>query len=183
MYDKLGQRWKLRTYRTEGYAWSGSTWPNPAEQDRDETVWTYHAATGLLTAKTYADSSHVDYTYTLDGRLETRIWARTISGNHPNTTYVYDEDTGELTGVEYRVGTSADADTPNVSFTHDRLGRIATVTDAAGVRTMTYDADTLQLVSEAIAGTGGLINRTITRDYADSLDQSRARKEAVGLQL
>ena len=48
---------------------------------------------------------------------------------------------------------------------------------------MTYDADTLQLVSEAIAGTGGLINRTITRDYADSLDQSRARKEAVGLQL
>ena len=62
----------------------------------------------------------------------------------------------------------------------DRLGRIATVTDALGVWTMNCNADTPQLASEQIPG---IINRTILHSYADSLDQSRAREEAVGLQL
>ena len=63
-------------------------------------------------------------------------------------------------------------------FYDDRFGRITTVTDELGQRTMTNDPDALQLESEVIPG---IINRTITRDYADGLDQSRARKEAVGL--
>jgi hypothetical protein len=42
-----------------------------------------------------------------------------------------------------------------VRYLVDRLGRIATVADAAGVRTMTCDEDTRQLVSEAIAGRAG----------------------------
>ena len=109
------------------------------------TTWAYHAATGLLTSKTYADSSHVDYTYKSDGRLATRTWARGIV-----TTYGYNAATGELATVAYSDGTSGVTYGPR-----DRLGRITTVTDAAGVRTMTYDGDTLQLVSEAIAGTAG----------------------------
>ena len=56
------------------------------------------------------------------------------------------------------------------------------MTDAAGVRTMTYDEDTLQLVSEAIAGTGGLINRTITRDYS-AADDSAVRRRPIGLHV
>ena len=69
-----------------------------------------------------------------------------------------------------------------VRYLVGRLGRITTVTDAAGVRTMTYDADTLQLVSEAIAGMGGLINRTIARDYSAANDPV-VRRRPIGLHV
>jgi len=108
--------------------------------------------TGLLERKTYADSSHVDYTYTLDGRLRERTWAR-----GDKTTYYYSgEGPGELNTGELRLVDYSDPTMQDITYgPRDRLGRITTVTDAAGVRTMTYDGDTLQLVSEAIAGTAG----------------------------
>ncbi|MBQ6138036.1 MAG: RHS repeat protein, partial [Kiritimatiellae bacterium] len=52
-YDTAGRATSLRTTR-DGTAW-------------DETGWAYDAATGLCTAKTYADNSLVSYTYTADG--------------------------------------------------------------------------------------------------------------------
>lgn len=54
-YDTAGWRTLLATTR-DGVAW-------------DETRWTYDAATGLCTAKTYADESSIAYTYTPDGLL------------------------------------------------------------------------------------------------------------------
>ncbi|MCL1871754.1 MAG: (Fe-S)-binding protein, partial [Promicromonosporaceae bacterium] len=48
------------------------------------------------------------------------------------TDYTYDTDTGELTQAAYSDGT------PTLAYTYDRLGRIATVTDATGTRTFTY---------------------------------------------
>ncbi|MCG8407090.1 MAG: RHS repeat-associated core domain-containing protein, partial [Phycisphaerales bacterium] len=70
--------------------------------------------------------------------------------------YTYDPDTGQLTNIDY-----TDA-TPDIAFTYDRLGRIATVTDALGTHTFTYNAK-LQLESEEIAGS--IYDATITRTY------------------
>ena len=122
--------------------------------DGEVTMWTYDEATGLLVSKTYDDSSAVTYTYTPDGKLETRTWARMIGNDHPITTYVYHEDTGDLIGVEYRIGTSDDPDTPDVTYTRDRLGRIATVLDGASpqdARTLMYNP-ALQLDYEDVVG-------------------------------
>ena len=53
----------------------------------------------------------------------------------------------------------------------DRLGRITTVTDALGERTMGYHPDTLPLEHEDIPG---LIGRRITQNFADGgPEQSR----------
>ncbi|MBI4580498.1 MAG: hypothetical protein HY718_12395 [Planctomycetes bacterium] len=58
-----------------GAGWTGSTWPG-SPGDADETTWAYDEGTGLLTRKTYADTKHVDYTCTDDGKLETRTHGR-----------------------------------------------------------------------------------------------------------
>ena len=72
-----------------------------------------------------------------------------------------------MTAVDYP-GT----DTPDVTFSYTRLGRRNVVTQS-GVATWTFNYDdgetgetnTLRLVSETIAGTGGFYSKTITRDY------------------
>ncbi|HSW45258.1 MAG TPA: hypothetical protein VLM89_06775, partial [Phycisphaerae bacterium] len=51
-------------------------------------------------------------------------------------------------------------------FAYNRLGKIATVADAAGTRTFAYDPDELDLQSESIDGSsGGLYSKLITRKY------------------
>jgi YD repeat-containing protein len=119
----------------------GSTW------SLDLTQWTYDPATGLLLQKLYADGKGPTYTYTADGKLATRAWAREIEVENVmvpvTTTYAYDL-TGALVSVSYNDGT------PGVAYTHDHLGRPVTVTDALGTRTFAYDANTLQLISETL---------------------------------
>jgi hypothetical protein len=86
---------------------------------------------------------------------------------------------GDLTGVEYRIGTSDDPDTADVTYTRDRLGRIATVfdaVDAQNARSLVYN-EALQLGYEDIPG---LISRRITRNYAAS---GRIRAAPVRKQL
>ena len=107
-----------------------------------------------------------DTAYETAGRLDTRTWARTASGAPLVTDYDYDAATGELTLIDY-----SDAATPDITFAYDRLGRQQTVTDAAGIRTFTYNGN-LQLVSETIAG-GGLYGPdpvVLTRTYEDGTD-------------
>lgn len=41
-------------------------------------TWAYHAAISLPTTKTYADDTHVDYSYPADGRIATRARARGV---------------------------------------------------------------------------------------------------------
>ncbi len=59
----------------------------------------------------------------------TRQWSRGIT-----TQYCYDHATGELLKADY-----SDA-TPDVERSYNRMGNLASVTDAAGVRTFCYDA-------------------------------------------
>jgi len=78
----------------------------------DITQWLYDQPTGLLTNKLYADNLGPSYTYTPDGRLATRTWARGVT-----TTYAYDPASGAMTNIAYSDST------PSVSFSYDRLGR------------------------------------------------------------
>jgi YD repeat-containing protein len=55
--------------------------------------------------------------------------------------------TGELQGVAYSDGT------PDVSYAYTRLGQPKTISDAAGTRTLTYDAG-LRLTAETFNGSG-----------------------------
>lgn len=98
-YDAYGRKRTMTTYRTGGGG--------------DTTTWVYDEATGLLTEKIYADGQKTTYTYTPDGKLLTRTWARGLT-----TTYTYDETTGDLLLRDYSDST------PDVTFAdYDDQGR------------------------------------------------------------
>jgi RHS repeat-associated protein len=120
----------------------------------DKTAWLYHEPTGLLTNKLYSDGKGTRYTYTPDGRLLTRTWARGIT-----TTYSYSLCCGgSLTGIDYS------DNTPDVAFSYNRIGQQVTITDGTGIRQFTYD-DQLRLAAETN------VMGQITRTY-DSLGRS-----------
>ena len=125
----------MHTYRG-GTNWTAATFPE--SESADITTWQYDIATGLVTNKIDARTNAVSYTYTAEGRLAGRTWARDES-----TAYSYDPDTGQMTNVNYS------GSTPDVAYTYDRLGRRKIVTDAQGTRTFVYNAN-LQLESETI---------------------------------
>ena len=165
VYDDQGRHVQLKTFRG-GTGWDQATWPTDAGT-ADVTTWIYDAATGLMTQKLYADGHGPAYTYDAIGRLSTRTWARTGDNNTPiSTVYAYDQNTGELTGVSYSNFSTSNAliSTPAITYTYDRLGRQASVIDAVGTRTFTYN-NWLQPLSETI---NGIYSKTITRHYAES---------------
>ncbi|MCG8409639.1 MAG: RHS repeat-associated core domain-containing protein [Phycisphaerales bacterium] len=148
-----GHLFKMRTYRSGDF--TQSTWPSQPPTP-DETRWDRDGVSGLLTRKVYPDTTQVKYVYNDYSALKSRDWARGPISIVGETSYTYDPDTGQLTNIDY-----TDA-TPDIAFTYDRLGRIATVTDALGTHTFTYNAK-LQLESEEIAGS--IYDATITRTY------------------
>gem|GEM_PF-812175 len=135
----------------------------------DQTTWVYEEATGLLLAKRYDDDPSFNlaiprgpvYSYTPDGRLETRTWLRTTDGqpraanNLLVTTYGYVPQTLELATTSYSDGTAT------VTNTYDRLGRLKSTDDDFGLKTYGYD-DQFQLETETWAG---LVNEVLTRKY------------------
>jgi len=156
--------WGARTYSVEylydpqGRRIQMTTWKDfDGESGVATTAWDYDSQRGWLSQKRYPDpatgspvsSGATTYTYTDAGRLETRTWARGIV-----TTYDYG-DGGRLAGVTYSDGT------PSVTHVLDRLGRIATTTDAAGLLTRGYQAG--HVTSEAYSGTGLLSGKSFTR--------------------
>ncbi|WP_339132894.1 MAG: RHS repeat-associated core domain-containing protein [Candidatus Electrothrix sp. GW3-4] len=142
----------MHTWRS-GEGWDSPTWPSANDGLADITRWHYHEATGLLESKEDAQSQQAQYTYFEGGRLHTRIWARNSASLV--TTYSYDPNNGELTGIDY-----SDT-TPDIGFTYNRTGQRSTVTDAVGSRSFTYNT-ALQPETETLTG---LISRTITRSY------------------
>ncbi|MCG8409634.1 MAG: RHS repeat-associated core domain-containing protein, partial [Phycisphaerales bacterium] len=150
-----GHLFKMRTYRSGDF--TQSTWPSQPPTP-DETRWDRDGVSGLLTRKVYPDTTQVKYVYNDYSALKSRDWARGPISIVGETSYTYDPDTGQLTNIDY-----TDA-TPDIALTYDRLGRIATVTDALGTHTFTYNAK-LQLESEEIAGS--IYDATITRQYDD----------------
>lgn len=156
VYDSYGQRTEMHTFRS-GTGWQSNAWPAASTGQMDITRWAYHDATGLLTSKSDAVNKQVSFTYDLLGRMATRRWARLTGGNPTLTTYSYDPNSGEMTGVTYSDGTQP------VTLTYDRGGRQATITDAAGTHTITHN-DAGQLLSDQISG--GLLDQiSVTVGY------------------
>ena len=104
-------------------------------------------------SKEDAQNHETLYSYIENGKLHTRTWARNSASLV--TTYSYNPNTGELTGIDY-----SDT-TPDIGFTYYRSGQRHTVSDAVGTRTFAYNT-ALQPDSESITG---LISRTLTRSY------------------
>ena len=106
-YDSRGRKTTLKTFRTLAH----NTEPTDSTPDADTTTWIFEPSTGLLTRKQYADTKGTDYTYTADGKLHSRTWARGVA-----TLYDY-TPAGQLKLTDY-----SDA-TPDASIAYDRLGR------------------------------------------------------------
>ena len=134
-YDAYGRMAVMKTWRDTNAA-------------PDVTRWFYDEATGLLTNKVYADGNGTTFEYDVAGRLTQRTWARGVS-----TEYAYDA-LGQLTNIDYS------DDTPDVSFTYDRMGRQVTVTDALGTRANVYASAALDLVAECLPD-----GQTLARSY------------------
>jgi len=103
--------------------------------------------------KLYADNLGPSYTYTPDGRLATRTWARGVT-----TTYAYDPASGAMTNIAYSDST------PSVSFAYDRIGRQKVAQTFVSAHHYSYSPATFAIVSETIidlqTGTSNVIART-----------------------
>ena len=144
-YNEYGELTSLTTWRDTDNAinFTTSAWPNTASmKNGDTTSWSYDTATGLLRGKRYADGKRTRYIYNADNRLTRRIWARSRDFD---TIYSYNKRTGELMAIDYK-----SADTADITYKYDRLGRQIMVTDATGKRTFKYDPNTLQLDYETL---------------------------------
>ncbi len=141
-YDSWGRRTTMATFRG-GSGWNNASWPTSTAGAADVTTWAYQASTGLLISKTDADNKSTSYTYTQAGQIATRQWARSAGATPVQTSYSYSPATGDLTSIDYNDST------PDLTYTYDRLGRAATVTDVSGTRTFNYNlSGTLELKSE-----------------------------------
>jgi RHS repeat-associated protein len=157
--------WGSRTYPTEytydpqGRVKTLTTWQDFATAaGAAVTTWNYNAQRGWLDNKRHNDNTGPAYTYKPSGRLQTRVWARTPS---ITTTYGYNA-AGDLEGIDYSDST------PDVSMTHDRLGRPKTITDGSGSRALSYDT-TGPLKDEDY--TAGLLNTLGVHRTFDSLSR------------
>ena len=116
-YDALGRMKTLTTYKAH---------PNEPEV----TTWGYDALRGFMTTRTFPDGKSASYLNNADGEVTKRTWARGIT-----TDYTLNP-VGQITNIDY-----SDA-TADITLIRNRLGRITSVTDAAGTRTLTYNPDT-----------------------------------------
>lgn len=181
-YDVWGRKTSMKTYQT-GSNWASETWPGGSETP-DTTTWVY-GTNGLkkwLTEKQFADHAsspprNIEYTYKADGSIATRTWSRKYnSSDRIVTTYSYDDDTKDLTGISYTDGNA----TPNVTYAYHRTGKLKTVADAVGTRTFLYDS-AINLDQEIIDGSsGGLYSKVVARKYETSGVEGRPTGFQVG---
>jgi len=91
----------------------------------------------------YADGKGPVYSYSTDGKLASRVWARGVTAAYNYTNL------GELVKIDYSDST------PDVMFTLNRIGRPVAIADGQGTREFTYN-DAVLLVSETnVLGTIG----------------------------
>lgn len=123
-YNELGQRTVQRTYRSG--TWTGASLPGGFAGTGDVTTWNYQPSTGLLTSK--VDSAGTtSFEYDQMGRVNKRTDARGWVTNYTFTS------AGLPWVTDYQ-----DSFTPDVTYTYDRAGRVATVTDGTGNRSFSY---------------------------------------------
>ena len=120
----IGRTWTRYTRLVrDGYdAIKAETW-RAGEQGAtwDETQWEFDHASGVNTAKQYADGSRISYDYTADGKKTRTTWVR---GAWKQNAY---NERNLVSGTTYS-GTA----TPFVSYTYADSGAVATATLSDG---------------------------------------------------
>ncbi len=134
-YDTEGHRTALSTTR------NGSAW--------DATGWTFDAATGHCTAKTYADGSANAYTYTADGKPLRTTYA---SGRWRENAY---NARRELASVEYSDGEVS-------TFAYDEFSHEITSSNAVASAQLLRN-DYGQVTNET--ATVGSESKTVEREF------------------
>jgi RHS repeat-associated protein len=126
-YDTTGRKTSGATTRDGGETWDG-------------TQWEYDIATGLNTAKEYADGSRVAYAYTDNGRRTRTTWARGAWREHAYN------DRNLVSATTY-----SGAVTPSVAYTYTNSGKVASATLSDGTAyAYAYD-DRLLATNETVA--------------------------------
>ncbi|WP_302014562.1 RHS repeat-associated core domain-containing protein [uncultured Akkermansia sp.] len=146
-YDDADRLVALTTFRVSNEDIS----TDPRERtDGDVTTWNYDNATGLVTAKTYADGHGESYSYDNWNRLVEKQQSRTVDeeGTHLTTSYAYDPQTGNLVSISHN-----DA-TPAVVYTYNHLNLLIQVADDSGIRTIAYNQynETESETTEGLSG-------------------------------
>lgn len=150
LYDEWGRLAEQRTFQDPEEDWDAGAWPlSPTDPAGGQRIsWIRDARTGLVEEHHHhsgpSSSTFTKFTYDGLNRESVREWARDqVSGLERRRYTDYHDSTGELAGRRYRVLESStwvvDDDTPDTEFTYDKLGRLATVTDALGERSFVYD--------------------------------------------
>ncbi len=167
-FNDYGEQVTLSTFRG-GSGWNASTWPS-SPGTADLTTWAFDPASGTLTSKTDAVSQVTTYTYTTRGQLKTRQWARGVTA-----TYAYSATTAELTSVDYSDSTT------DLTYTYNRLGQTATVTDVTGTRAFNYSSATSQLTREDLGSFVGTRSLSYTYDTTGTGTKGRLTQLGAGL--
>jgi RHS repeat-associated protein len=170
-YSTYGDRTKLRTYRDPTGAANTDTTTFPSVGTADETTWEFDDASGLLKKKWDAKGAFVSYTYNPRGQLASRTWARGIV-----TSYTYDSNTGEQTGITYSDST------PSLTYTLDRLGRTTQITQAGtttNIQTSFEHCVCGKVVSESLGAFFG--NRVLDHVLNSASDGHKGRTIGYGL--
>ena len=157
------------TYDHAGRVKTMKTWKDfAADSGTATTSWSYDAQRGWLTQKQYDDGDGPAYTYHPTGKLNTRTWERGVT-----TTYAYN-NAGDLASINY-----SDT-TPDIAYTHDRLGRQSTITLGTNTTTKTY-TDSGSLVTESY--TGGPLNGITVTNTFDPLSRRSRLETTLNSQL
>lgn len=164
-FDAVGRRISLAQFRTGGAGqslWNGPAWP-ASPGSADTTRWHFEPLSGVLVRKEYpertpgqpVDDRSVRYTYTQDGLLATRLWARRVGGQPTGqavtTTYGYNGKTGELTTRSYN-----DQVTQSVTLNRNDRGQVtsATASPTSGSH------PSLDRIDYSYSPTGSLLSET-----------------------
>lgn len=137
-FDSAGRKTHGFTTRDGGATW-------------DETQWEFDPASGVNTAKEYADGSRVAYSYTGNGKKTRTTWARGVWKQH-----VYNVR-NLVSGTTYS-GTA----TPSVAYTYADSGKTASATLSDGTSYAYGYDDRLLNTNESITVVGEAfsVNRT-----------------------
>ena len=147
VYNELGQRTDMYTYRTGGVSWNMSACPEAAfDAGGDRTQWTYHGPTGLMEKKTDAAGRETKFAFDTLGRITRRTDARGWVTNYVFYPVNASPATGGFPGALQKVdyagtsGTGSDpASTPDVTYTYDKRGRVLTVNEGTTLGTRTFN--------------------------------------------
>ncbi|HWB05279.1 MAG TPA: RHS repeat-associated core domain-containing protein [Verrucomicrobiales bacterium] len=127
------------------------------------TTWTYHSTSGLLASKIDAANSGTEsFTWTAGGRALTKTNARgtTVGYFYGSGTSGVVAGSGDLTDVTYTDST------PAITYTFDRLGRMATAVSGGVTRSLSL---ALHGQRESEAWTGGPLDGLTVDPGFDSL--------------